>query len=253
MKKTEKNKLTNLSISILTVLGILIFWTVLALIADSSYILPSIPETVVAIGELLITGEFYISFLLTLLRSVIAFALSFSVAFLLSLLCYKKKTADRIISPIVGILRALPTVAVILLLLIWTNSEVAPVIVTMLVVLPTLKTEITNALNTLDDDVITMCKVFGVSKREVFKKVTVPQVLPALLLSAGAGLSLNVKLMVAAEVLASTKNSIGNMLNFANFNLLVPRMLALVTLSVIACLVIEKAFKLISKKVGKWQ
>lgn len=253
MKEKRTDKINGYIVTILTVLGILFFWTVMALIAKSSYILPSIPETLVAIGELLITGEFYFSFLLTILRSIIAFAISFLLAFFLSVLCYKSKTADRIISPIVGILRALPTVAVILLLLIWTNSQVAPVIVTMLVVLPTLKTETTSSLNSLDRDVLEMCKVFNVSKKETLLKVIVPQVLPSLFISVGAGLSLNLKLMVAAEVLASTKNSIGNMLNFANYNLLIPKMLALVTISVLASLIIEKAFKLISKKVGKWQ
>ena len=150
-------------------------------------------------------------------------------------------------------MRALPTIAIVLLLLFWTNSKIAPVIVTMLVVLPTLKTQTTNSLNSLDKDLFVMCKVFNVEKKEIFTKVTVPQIMPSLLLSVGAGLSLNVKLMVAAEVLASTKNSIGNMLNYANFNLLIPKMLALVTFSVLACLVIEKIFSVLSKKVGKWQ
>lgn len=253
MKDNNQNKLTGFAITLSTVVGILIVWTVLALIANSSYILPSIPETLVAMGKLLITGEFYLAFMLTLLRSFIAFSISFLLAFILSVFCYKSKTAERVINPIVGILRALPTVAVILLLLIWTNSQVAPVIVTTLVVLPTLKTQTTNSLNSLDKDLFVMCKVFNVEKKEIFTKVTVPQIMPSLLLSVGAGLSLNVKLMVAAEVLASTKNSIGNMLNYANFNLLIPKMLALVTFSVLACLVIEKIFSVLSKKVGKWQ
>jgi NitT/TauT family transport system permease protein len=123
----------------------------------------------------------------------------------------------------------------------------------MLVVMPTTYTHLKSALDSVDKSTLEAGQVDGADKLQLFYSIQFPQIAPAVYSAVGSGISLNFKLMVAAEVLASTKNSIGNMLNFANFNLLVPRMLALVTLSVIACLVIEKAFKLISKKVGKWQ
>lgn len=248
----NKDKITNVSVTIITVLIILLTWTVVSLAVGSKYILPSVYETAIETIKLFAVGEFYLAFLFTLIRSIIAFILSFLLAFAFSVFAYKSKKADTVVTLLTGIMRALPTVAVILLLLIWTNSQIAPIIVTSLVVLPTLKTEITNSINAIDKDVLEMCKVFEVDKKSVYKKVIIPQLSPTVLLSIGAGLSLNVKLMVAAEVLASTKNSIGNMLNFANYNLLVSRMLALVVVSVITCLIVEKVFKSLSKKAGKW-
>jgi ABC-type nitrate/sulfonate/bicarbonate transport system permease component len=123
----------------------------------------------------------------------------------------------------------------------------------MLVVLPTLYVNLTGAISSLDKDVLEMCNLFNVDKKKTFYKVIVPGVAPQVLTATGAGISLNLKLMVAAEVLASTAKSLGGLLNYSNYNLQTANMIALVVVTVIVGLLIEKIFNVISIKVGKWQ
>ena len=253
MKKEKKDRLINLSVSLLTVVFILLFWSVAAAVIGSKFILPSIPQTFNAFGELFTDADFYLSLLNTLLRTLIAFAVSFFIAFLFAFLVNKFRRAKYAVEPIVAICRALPTVAVVLLLLFWTNSKVAPVIVSMLVVLPTAYTNCNAAFDAVDKDAVEMCRLFNVPQTSVFKKVILPQMTPQLLYSVGAGFSLNLKLMVAAEVLAATGRSLGNKLNYYNFNLMISEMLAVVVITVIIGLTVELIFNALSKKAGKKQ
>ena len=253
MKKEKKDRLINLSVSLLTVFFIFLFWTVAAAAINSKFILPNVYETLSAFGELFKDGDFYVSLLSTLARTFIAFAVSFLLAFSLAFLVKKFKKAKYAVEPIIAICRALPTVAVVLLLLFWTNSKVAPVIVSMLVVLPTAYTNCIAAFDAVDKDALTMCRLFNVPKYSVFNKVIIPQMTPQILYAVGAGFSLNLKLMVAAEVLAATGKSLGNKLNYYNYNLMTAEMLSVVVITVIIGLTVELIFNALAKKAGKWQ
>ncbi len=251
--KDKRDKILSIALPIVSILIVLIVWTVASVMAGSEYILPNIKQTAVALWQVLKSGEFYLSLALTLLRTLIAFVISFLLAFLFTFLTKRYKTCKGIINPIISILRALPTVAVVLILLFWTNSQVAPVIVTMLVVLPTIYNGLCALYDGVDKGQLLMCKAFNVPKKEVTKKVILPQIAPSLCLSIGANLSLNLKLMVAAEVLSATANSIGLMLNTSKVFFEMSSLLALVCVCIVFGLLIEWAFSLISKKVGKWQ
>ena len=164
--------------------------------------MPTVGETVAALLGLFKSAEFYVAYFNTLLRSVIAFFISFTLAFIFAFSAYKSEKARRALKPLIVIIRALPTIAVVLLLVLWTSSKIAPIIVTMLVVFPTLYNNLYAALMGIDKDLNEMCKVFGVSEKKRLKKVVFPQIAPEFISAAGAGLTLNLKLMVAAEVLA---------------------------------------------------
>lgn len=254
--KNRTNKILSIALPIITVACIIIIWSVASAMVDSVYVLPNVPDTFSAFFSL-VAGKnsktFYVSFLLTLSRTIIAFVCSFLIAFSLAYLSKKRPMSLKVVSPLISIIRALPTIAVVLLLLLWTNSFVAPIIVTMLVVLPTLYTNLYNSLCSVDDELVGMCTFFGVDKKETFKKVSIPLIMPSMFLSIGSGFALNLKLMVAAEVLAATANSIGFLLTYNNYNLEIASMLALVVITVIIAVLVEFVFSLLSKKVGKWK
>ena len=251
MKKLDKA--LHLILPLLTVGAILIIWAVMAKMVGSKYILPSVSETVAEFFALFKNSSFYLSFLSTVLRSVIAFLLSFIIASVFAILAFKSKRAERVVLTIISIIRALPTVAIVLLLLFWTNTQVAPVIVTMLVVMPTTYTQLLNALKSIDKTVVEAGAVDGADRKKLFFKVEFPQILPSVCMTVGSGLSLNFKLMVAAEVLAATVNSIGYQLTYNNYNLEIATMIALVLIIVIVAVLVELVFSLLSKKVGKWK
>lgn len=249
--KIKNGKYLSLICSLLTVAAILILWTLAAAAVDSEYVLPTVGETLSAAVKMFADKTFYVAMGGTLIRVAIAFLLSFSIALTIAFASYKSEVCGAVFAPLIKIMRALPTVAVVLLLLFWTNSRVAPVIVTMLVVIPTLFTDLSNAFNGIDRDLTEMCKAFSVPSRERFLEVEFPQVLPSLLNSAGAGLSLNLKLMVAAEVLAQTARSAGYLLNTAKVYFEISEMLALVAVIIVAGVIVEYVFAAFAKKAAE--
>lgn len=249
MKKQDK--LLNALLPFLTVAVIFGLWGLAAAKVDSEYVLPTVGDTFAALWELLKSAEFYRAYFGTLLRSVVAFAIAFFLAFITAFVAYKCDKAKRALKPLIVIIRSLPTIAVVLLLVLWTSSFVAPVIVTFLVVFPTLYNNLYAALCGIDKDLNEMCKVFGVSNKKRLTKVVFPQIAPEFITSAGAGLTLNLKLMVAAEVLAQTARSMGYLLNTSKIYFEISTMLALVLITVITGLIIEFLFSFWAKKAVK--
>lgn len=249
MKK--ENKILNILLPIASVLLIFLIWFISAISINNSLILPNVDEVLSQFFALIKSGEFYSALLSTLLRSVIGFIISFILAVIFAILSKRSKYFEKFISPVIRIIRALPTVAVVLLLIFWTSSKIAPAIVTTLVVLPTLYLNVLNALNSIDDKQLLMCKIYNVPYKKVLFKVEIPQILPPVLSAIGAGLSLNIKLMVAAEVIAQTPVCLGYMMQNAKVNFEIALMLALVVFAVIIGLIIESVFSLLSKKAGK--
>ena len=249
----NNNRLLNLITPLISILCIVILWIILALLVNNRYLMPGFFTTVKECFRLFTIGEFYHALFGTLLRSVIAFLISFILAVCLAVLTYKKPKLARCIAPIISIIRVLPTIAIVLIVLVWTSSFIAPIIVTFLVVFPTLYLNVKNALDGVDKEQLEMLKVFRVEKKQVLKRVVFPQIAPPIILAIGAGLALNIKLMVAAEVLSYTVNSIGNLLQLSKIYDQMATMMALVLVTVIIGLLIEWLFVFISKKVGKWQ
>jgi len=249
----NKKTLLNLILPLITVMCLFAVWAIVSSIVGSEYILPSVWVTIRSAFALFGKANFYLALLYTFIRVIIAFVISFTLAFILAFFSTKNQYVRRIVSPIISIIRALPTIAIVLLLLFWTNSNVAPVVVTMLVVLPTTYTGLKNALEEVDGELKEMCQVFGVDKKQVFFKVQLPAIMPSTCALIGSGISLNLKLMVAAEVLSATVRSIGNLLNYASYNGEMASMMALVLVTVILGFIIESVFNLISKKVGAWK
>ena len=253
--KDKKTKALNLIIPLLSIICLIMVWTMASLAIDKPRVLPSFSATVEKFFSLFSYGEFYSAYFGTVLRSLIAFLISFLLALFLVWIFQKHQMIKKFVAPILAIIRVLPTIAVVLLLLVWTNNNtfIAPIIVTILVVLPTTFTSLSSAFDSVDKDAVKACEFFSVSKKDILINVQLQQIAPSLYSVIGAGLSLNLKLMVAAEVLAFTESSIGNYISLANSYDQTVTMMALVLSVVITGLVIELIFSYLSKKAGKWQ
>ena len=250
MKKL--NKTLNLILPIITIGFLLIVWAVIAKAENNEYVVPTVEKTMQELVKLFGENKFYTALGGTLIRSVIAFLLSFFISFILAYCSSKKVWAEKLILPIISITRTLPTIAIAWLILFWTNNQIAPVVITMLVVLPTSYTQIKSALDTVNKTSIEAGKVDGAGFINLFFKIELPQIAPNVFSVIGSGLALNLKLMVAAEVLTATIKSLGNMINLASpFE--VAKTIALSIVVLILGLLVEFLFNTLSKKSASWR
>lgn len=197
------------------IVAILLIWTILALIVGSDLLVPTPWATAVSFFSLLGEPIFYSALGATTLRSLLGFVVAVVFGLIFSVLAYRYKALRSIFSPLMTIMRATPTMSFIFLLVVWFNPTISPAFIGFIVVFPILYESFVTAFEGVDKKLIEMSNVFGVSTLNKIKSLYIPQSLPGLLAGIKSGISLNIKIVISAEVIASTAISIGTQMQIA--------------------------------------
>ena len=177
-RTTLKRAIANLCFPLVTVGFIAAVYATAAAIVGESLILPRLGEILAEAGKLLTKSSFYKSLLFTLLRALAAFAAAFVAGGALGIAANASGAVEKLLSPLMVLLRAIPTMAVIFLLVLWFRSAYAPMIVAFTILLPLCYAETKTALSSLDGGIFEMCKVYAVPKRRVLARFVLPQIAP---------------------------------------------------------------------------
>lgn len=253
MNFSRKKILNNLIYSAIAIFIMWAGWSVVYIITANEYVVPSVNDVFISLGKLFKDIAFWSAFLHTALRALAAFLISFISALVLSLLSSAFAPVKGILKPFISVIRAVPTMAVILALLIWTSPKTAPVIVTFLVSFPLSYSTFMTAFENIDPKLVEMSKVYKVSLKKRITKIYFPLSLPYVLRETGTQLSFSIKVMVSAEVLSKTYNSIGGMMSEAKMVLEIPQLIALTVTVVIVGIICETVFILLDKLIVRWR
>ncbi len=246
-----KRKL-NIICAFAAVVLMLLVWLIAYYSVKNDYIIPSLGETFKSFFTCLGQKTFWAAFGFTVLRTAESFVISFILALLCAALSACSKIFAAVLKPFMVLLRTLPTLAVILLLLIWTTPKIAPVIVTVLVLFPMIYSQMIAAIDGIDCGLKEMADVYRIGKRDRLFKIYLPSASPNVLAQTGANISLGLKIMISAEVLASTYQSLGNLMQTARLYLDTPRLAALTAVSVIIGFIADIAFSQLARITYKW-
>ncbi|MBQ2712615.1 MAG: ABC transporter permease subunit [Clostridia bacterium] len=249
MKGAVKKTVLDIAFPVVSLLIFLLIWQIGASIYNIELILPTPIATFTRFFALFAEAEFWGAFFGTVLRSLIAFGISFCVALLCSIIGVLVPAVHKMVYPFVVILRALPTMSVILLSLIWLSSTKSPILITFLVLFPMMYVGFYDALTGVDPQLIEMARVYGVSKRDRIVYLYFPAVLRSLFTDALSALTFGVKLTVAAEALAQTGESLGLLMQISKYHLDTAGLLAYTVAAVLLSYLFELAVRLIKKTV----
>ncbi len=249
MNKSAKSQILY---SVLGVALVFILWLTFYLIVRNEYLIPTPFAVLEKAGLLLFTLEFYSALLSTLVRVLLATAISLIVAIVLAVLCVFFKGLNSVLTPVTACLRALPTLAVLLLILIFTKRSLAPVVVAVISLIPLAFNKIFEGLNNLDKSVNPIFKVFEVPKKKqvcVYLKGAIPSVVKEFFSLTSFGL----KLIVSGEILANVYRSIGGNISQASIYSDVVLLTALTLWVCVLGIVLEVARNFVSAKMeGKY-
>lgn len=202
---TRQNRI----ISSVTICVLLVLWQVAAMWIGRDLILPSPLETMQEIIRLVQTLAFYQSMLATIVRTVVGFLISFAASIILGSLSYRFTYVEAMLKPVVTVLRSVPTLAVILLALLWIDRDIVPLFIGFLILFPMIYQNVLTGAKETSHKLLEMAKVYHISKINVIRKIYLPSMKPYLKASALAGISLNIKVIIAAEVMSVPKYGIG--------------------------------------------
>lgn len=234
----SKSNFTKGAIYLLSLLLIVLIWWLLAeTVFSKSGILPTPWETF---------GKFFAQWgkpklwqgaWSTLSVSLISFAVAFLVGLLLALAAHFSSIVRHFFEPTVTILRSMPTLGVTLILFIFFSGRTTAIVISALVSFPVVYQNMLAALDGMNKDLLEMARVFGVSKKDRFFSVVLPQISEYIFSALLAGFGLNIKVTVAAEIIAISRPALGSYINGAyisgDFTMMFVWVLATVILSFI--------------------
>ena len=230
---------------IITVLCLIAAWWIIAAIKKYPLLYPSPAAIFVEMIEILKKGVFYRSLLGSLLRVLISFSVAFILATALSVLSYVFENFERLLYPIILLVRATPTMCVIFLCVLWFKPSVTPMVVAAAVIFPTMYSSSLTAFKSCDKDLIEMSKLYEVPTKTMISKLYLPFMAERVYSDAVSVVSLNVKLIVAAEAIAQTTDSLGRLMQGAYGVFEIASLFAYTLAAIILSFLLETLLKLI--------
>lgn len=208
---------------ILTVFVVFLFWIsvwwIVALLVNDSYLLPSPLDTLLALKELICLESFYKVVLLSFLRVIWGLILGITFGTVLAFVCHKLGFLRTLIAPIISILKAMPVATFILLLWVSLRGSALTIFIGFIMVMPIIFQNVLSGLDSIDRELTEVATVFGFGTFKKLKLLIFPSIksylFPAIITSVG----LAFKSQIAAEIIAYTKNSIGQYIYDANYAL----------------------------------
>jgi NitT/TauT family transport system permease protein len=244
----------NIVYTFLGAASIVAVWWIAAAIYDKPLLLPTPAEALRELGRELFVAPrralFWRSFFGSLWRSLAAFAAAGVLAGVFAFAGKAFAPLRRILAPVVGVLRAVPTMSVILLLVLWAGGDRTPLFVSGLVIFPVLYSGLEGALAAVPVELEETARLYGGNAWHTFAHVYLPLSAPSFLPVAGGAASLTLKLTVAAEVLAQTRNSIGMLMQQTRVYFEIGRLMALTVAVVVASLLLELIIYAVRKAVA---
>lgn len=214
-KKAVKTIISNVLYPVIALIIFYVVWLIAAKIKDDAFVLPSPNRVIKTFFSLGSDRAFWISVATSLLRTLICFAISFVSALLISSLAGLWKPLHKVLTPIISILRAVPTVAAILILYAFMGKNELAVAVGFLIAFPIMYSAFYTAIDGVDGDLLEMAKLYKVKAIDRIRFIYLPSIADVLFDTSKSTLSLTFKVVIAAEILVSVTGSLGGKIQAA--------------------------------------
>ncbi len=247
----SKNKVVARFLPLLTVVVIVGFWQLLSIFINLEIILPSPLVTVKEFFSCFLDSEFYLACLTTTIRAIVCYVACYVLGSVLGYLAYKYSSFKLAFSPIIALFRSIPTMSIILLILLWVNYEIAPIIIAFIVCFPLTYSNSLSGYESLDLNLFKMAKVYKLSDKIMFKYYVFPTLVDNFYNTSVSELLLCFKIVISGEVMAETAKGIGALIKLSKYNLNTGKLFAYTVTAVIIGIILELALKGIVKILRK--
>lgn len=223
----------------------LLIWQITSMAVGSDLLLP--PPLIVfkALLSLVMSASFWQTVLYTFLRVLFGFLLGMTAGSFLGVATAFSPALEAFFTPLRGLIRATPVTSFIILVLLYFSSGITPLFIAFLTVVPIAWTNVSAGIRSTDKNLLEAAKVFSLGRYKVFRFIYLPHLKPYAASAAMTALGFAWKSCIAAEVIASSKHSIGRALYESKLYLEVAELFAWTISVVVLSLVIEHLLKLL--------
>lgn len=238
--KQKNNRLKQYGTRLLVFAFWIFVWEGACRLIDQELFLPSPVSVLLTIIDLGKKSVFWYSIFNSFIRIIAGFFLGIAAGSILAVLSYKSRLIYELISPLMKIIKSTPVASFIILALVWINSKNLSVLIAFLMVLPISFSNLLYGLESTDEKLLEMAKVFRLGKWKQIKAIYFPSVLPFLVSAVSVGLGFSFKSGIAAEVIGRPANSIGLNLYEAKLYLMIKELFAWTVVIIMISVLFEK-------------
>ena len=231
-----------------SIIILLIFWKIAALVIDKEILVPSPEKTLMETINIMRSSYFFMAVGNTLKRALIGFIMALGLGIILGMMGGFFKPIYYLLRPFVLTVKAAPTMAMILLALIWLESEKAPILVGFVVIFPVIYENVVQGIRNVDVKLVEMMNIYHVNKPDRIKDLYIPSLRPYLHGAMTAAMGLNLKIIIAAEVLSQPRISIGTSFQIEKANLNTTGVFAWSLLTIALAGALERILKVLEKE-----
>ena len=214
-------------------------------------ILPTPLDVFATLWEMLKTKEFYL-FTLNSLKNVLFGLLgAILVGTVLSVFTSYCKILRDLLLPIMTVIKATPVASFIILVYVLIGAQRVPSLITFLIVLPVVWTNLDEGFRRIDPQLLEVTVVYQFSFWKKIRHLIVPSVAPYLISACRTSMGLAWKAGIAAEIIAMPRKTIGVEIGLAKQYLESTVVFAWTVTVVLLSLCIEFGFSALLKRLSK--
>lgn len=233
-------------IYLISIICIILGLYLIFFIIDNDIIFPSPYNILIALINLLKEQKTYIILGYSFLRLIISLLLSFLIGGTLGILAGKFNSFRVFIKPFMTVLRSVPLASIIVIIIVILDFNKSPYVITLIMLIPIIYEAFLNGILNLDKDLMDVWKLESNMNEKVLINIIFPLAKPFITTAFIQSVGLGIKVLIMAEFICNTNNSIGKALvNSANY-LEYDNVFAWTILAILFVIIIENIPKLIN-------
>ncbi len=183
LKKIKKKKVIVIAARVLILALILGIWELCAQLELIDPFITSSPSRVgLTIAELYKNGTLFYHIGITLMETLVGFAIAVVVGYAVAILLWASETVRKVLEPYIVVLNSLPKIALGPLIIIWIGTGYSAIIfMTVIVAIIVCIMNMLSGFIAVDKTKLLLMKSMGASKATTLRKLVIPASVPALI------------------------------------------------------------------------
>ncbi|MDE7306248.1 MAG: ABC transporter permease, partial [Clostridia bacterium] len=183
LKKIKKKKVIVIAARVLILALILGIWELCAQLEVIDPFITSSPSRVaITIGDLYKNGTLFYHIGITLMETLIGFAIAVIVGYAVAILLWASDTVRKVLEPYIVVINSLPKIALGPLIIIWIGTGYSAIIfMTVIVAIIVCIMNMLSGFIAVDKTKLLLMKSMGASKATTLRKLVIPASVPSLI------------------------------------------------------------------------
>ncbi|WP_308564910.1 ABC transporter permease [Peptostreptococcus stomatis] len=232
----------NSKLYILAIAFWLSIWQLVSSLMGQEILLVSPLSALSRLGCLSLETYFWKTVWYSFSKISLGFFLAFILGIGMALLGANFRSFRVLIQPLMATIQAIPVVSFIILCLIWVSSRNLSVLISFLLVLPIIYTNVLTGIDSINSSFMDLAKVFKMKRSKIIRYIYLSEVYPHLKSATYVSLGLCWKSGIAAEVIGMPNMSIGEKLYQAKIYLSTGDLFAWTLVIIVLSVAFRKVF-----------